>query len=84
MSVCHSVLSLGRLCLGKGYSFEWKAGEKPTLTNSTGTTITLNVERLVPVLAAPTADESSIVEQPSSSSSDSPAPSGNDVGELFR
>ena len=52
MPNCPSVLSLGKLCLDKGYSFEWKAGEAPTLTNQAGRTITLKIDRYVPVLPA--------------------------------
>ena len=48
-----SVLSLGKLVQEKGFSFEWKAGCRPLLTNSAGQEITVDVHDNVPTIASP-------------------------------
>ena len=48
-----SILSLGKLVQEKGFSFEWKAGCRPLLTNSAGEEITVDVHDNVPIIASP-------------------------------
>ena len=45
-----SLLSLGRLCLEAGYSFEWPSGQNPWLTSPDGKSMQLDVANRVPVL----------------------------------
>ena len=47
---CPPVLTVGRRCLDEGYSFNWPAFGKPTLTRPDGKVIELEVEGYVPYL----------------------------------
>jgi hypothetical protein len=50
MGDCPAVLSVGRLCMESGYSFNWPAFHKPTLTKPDGSINKLELQNLVPVL----------------------------------
>ena len=52
-----NVLSLGKLCMEKGFGFEWKPGEPPKLLLPNGTVRVLMVDQYVPVLASALAPE---------------------------
>ena len=45
-----SIISVGKRCMDMGYSFEWTAGCKPTLTCPSGRAVTLDVINNVPYL----------------------------------
>ena len=47
-----NVLSLGKPCMEKGFGFEWKPGEPPTLLLPDGSVRVLMVDQYVPVLAS--------------------------------
>ena len=47
-----NVLSLGKLCMEKGFGFEWKLGEFPKLWLPDGTVRVLMVDQHVPMLAS--------------------------------
>ncbi len=53
---CPNILSLGKMCMGKGYSFEWLPFTNPVLRLPGGRTHKLEVEDFVPVLACGSAD----------------------------
>ena len=44
-----AVLSLGKLCDGNGYSYEWINGQKPHLINN-GIRVPCNTENFVPIV----------------------------------
>ncbi len=52
MENCPSVLSLGQSVVNQGCSFSWEAGRSPMLRTPNGHSHKLDVENLVPVLAA--------------------------------
>ena len=60
-SVC-DVLSLGELCVDKGYSLTWNKGKLPTLTGRDGRRIPLEVHSYVPMLKNEV-DKSHIVQE---------------------
>ena len=85
MTDCPNVLSLSRVCVEKGYSFTWSAGELPTLTDADGNTVTLNVDRYVPVLTAREVAGGDVVQETANVEPvATPEPTNNDVIQLFR
>jgi hypothetical protein len=50
MTNCPDVLSAGKLVMEHGFSFDWQAHRKPTLTDNRGRTVTLELDNLVPIL----------------------------------
>ena len=90
---CPPILSLGKLCLESGFSFNWLTGQPPSLTFPDGRTIVLNVEGRVPVwpvngkpVLACSADGEPDASPGARGSSDPPAtdphPADGDDGEL--
>ena len=85
-----AVLSLGKLCDEKGYSYEWINGQKPHLIKD-GIRIICNTENFVPIgvpgLSSSSSGSSSTSKTPMkqgshSSSSSSSSPSSPTVGEI--
>ena len=84
-----AVLSLGKLCDEKGYSYEWINGQKPHLIKD-GIRIICNTENFVPIvfpgLSSSSSGSSSTLrtsmKQESRSSSSSSSPSSPTVGEI--
>ena len=58
-----NVLSLGKLCMERGFGFEWKSGEPPKLIMPDGSTRTLLVDQYVPVLASAVLPKEIVTEQ---------------------
>ena len=63
-----SIISVGKRCMDMGYSFEWKAGCKPTLACPSGRMVTLDVINNVPYLppgncqfVSPVGDEAEVI-----------------------
>ncbi len=66
---CPSILSLGRMCMERGYTFIWKSGKSPLLVTPNGRKMVLEVEDYVPVLACPPSSSSTAAATSSSSTS---------------
>ena len=58
-----NVLSLGKLCMERGFGFEWKSGEPPKLIMPDGSARTLLVDQYVPVLASAVLPKEEVTEQ---------------------
>ena len=85
-----AVLSLGKLCDKKGYSYEWINGQKPHLIKD-GIRIICNTENFVPIVVPGLSNSSSgssstlrtpMKQESHSSSSSSSSPSSPTVGEM--
>jgi len=71
---CPPILSLGKLCMEKGFSFAWAAGKRPEIRAPSGKVHRLQLEGRVPVLPMP---HSKIL---TCSSEPSPAPGNGEGG----
>ena len=85
-----AVLSLGKLCVENGYSYEWINGKKPHLIKD-GIRIICNTENFVPIVVPGLSSSSSgssstlrtsMKQESHSSSSSSSSPSSPTVGEI--
>ena len=85
-----AVLSLGKLCVENGYSYEWINGQKPHLIKN-GIRIICNTENFVPIVVPGLTSSSStsssslrtpIKQESRSSSSSSSSPSSPTVGDM--
>ena len=71
-----NVLSLGKLCMEKGFGFEWKPGEPPKLFLPDGTVRVLMVDQYVPVLASALVSEETEEANLKQESKDAPPDAG--------
>ena len=78
-----NVLSLGKLCMEKGFGFEWKPGEPPKLLLPDGTVRVLMVDQYVPVLASALVSEETEEANLKQESKDAPPRCGGQGGNFF-
>ena len=65
-----AVLSLGKLCEDRGYTYQWTSGQKPHLTTN-GKNINCNIANFVPFVDPGLSTSSSTSSSPASSTSSS-------------
>ena len=79
-----NILSLGKLCMERGFGFDWKPGEPPRLIMPDGSVRVLLVEQYVPIIASAALPAKRVTEQENmnvdeASEMSLPHPGGDDL-----